>query len=116
MRWLFFIKSMAAIIAAFALLGWSVKTAGGGGPVLKARTQLTGSALSWAWVAGINIAIAGKTTLALNMVSPSPLNQCHTDIQPDLTRYAHKTSDAYWQMLFVPLVYWSFSFIGIGKL
>jgi cytosine/uracil/thiamine/allantoin permease len=59
---------MAAIIAAFALLGWSVKNAGGGGPVLKAKTQLTGSALSWAWVGGINIAIAGKTTLALNMV------------------------------------------------
>jgi len=37
------------------------------------------------------------------------------DTQPDLTRYAHKTSDSYWQMLFVPLVYWSFSFIGIGK-
>ena len=109
---------MAAVIAAFALLGWSVKTAGGGGPVLKARTQLTGSALSWAWVGGINIAIAGKTTLALNMVRLSLLSllDCNTDIQPDLTRYAHKTSDAYWQMLFVPLVYWSFSFIGIGKL
>jgi NCS1 family nucleobase:cation symporter-1 len=71
MRWLFFIKSMAAVIAAFALLGWSVKNAGGGGPVLKAKTQLTGSALSWAWVGGINIAIAGKTTLALNMVGLS---------------------------------------------
>lgn len=69
MRWLFFIKSMAAVIAAFALLGWSVKTAGGGGPVLAGRTKLSGSNLSWAWVAGINIAIAGKTTLALNMVS-----------------------------------------------
>jgi NCS1 family nucleobase:cation symporter-1 len=60
---------MAAVIAAFALLGWSVKNAGGGGPVLAGRTKLSGSALSWAWVAGINIAIAGKTTLALNMVS-----------------------------------------------
>jgi NCS1 family nucleobase:cation symporter-1 len=71
MRWLFFIKSMAAIIAAFALLGWSVKTAGGGGPVLAGKTKLSGAALSWAWVGGINIAIAGKTTLALNMVCPS---------------------------------------------
>lgn len=33
--------------------------------------------------------------------------------QPDLTRYAHRTSDAYWQMLFIPLVYWIFSFVGI---
>jgi NCS1 family nucleobase:cation symporter-1 len=69
MRWLFFIKSMAAIVAAFALLGWSVKTAGGGGPVLSGRSTLSGSARSWAWVGGINIAIAGKTTLALNMVN-----------------------------------------------
>ncbi|VDC00106.1 unnamed protein product [Peniophora sp. CBMAI 1063] len=30
-----------------------------------------------------------------------------------LTRYAHKTSDAYWQLLFAPIVYLSFSFIGI---
>jgi len=72
---------MAAIIAAFALLGWSVKNAGGGGPVLKAKTQLTGSALSWAWVGGINIAIAGKTTLALNMVGPPFLSFFITEKQ-----------------------------------
>lgn len=99
MRWLFFVKSIAAIIAAFAMLGWAVNTAGGAGPVFQRQTELSGSQLSWAWVAGINIAIAGKTTLALNM--------------PDLTRYARRTDVSYWQMLFIPLVYWTFSFIGI---
>jgi NCS1 family nucleobase:cation symporter-1 len=69
MRWLFFIKSIAAVIAAFALLGWSVKTAGGGGPIFAQKSRLSGSAKSWAWVSGINIAISGKTTLALNIVS-----------------------------------------------
>ncbi|VDC03209.1 unnamed protein product [Peniophora sp. CBMAI 1063] len=99
MRWLFFVKSIAAVIAAFALLGWTVHKAGGGGPVFAQHSKLSGSTKSWAWVAAVNIAISGKTTLAINI--------------PDLTRYAHKTSDAYWQLLFIPLVYFSFSFIGI---
>ncbi|CAD6587251.1 MAG: hypothetical protein TREMPRED_004705 [Tremellales sp. Tagirdzhanova-0007] len=99
MRWLFFIKSVIAVIAACAMLGWAVHTAGGGGPVFTKHAKLRGSEKSWAWIAGINIAISGKTTLAINM--------------PDLTRYAHKPSDSYWQMLFIPLVYFTFSFIGI---
>lgn len=69
MRWLFFVKSLFAIIAAFATLGWAVKHAGGGGPIFQQRTALTGSTRSWAWLAGINIAISGKTTLAINIVS-----------------------------------------------
>jgi NCS1 family nucleobase:cation symporter-1 len=99
MKLLFFIKSILAIVAAFALLGWSVKTAGGAGPIFSQRSTLSGSAKSWAWVYGLNIAIAGKTTLALNM--------------PDLTRYSRRASDTYWQMLFIPLVYFTFSLIGI---
>ncbi len=31
MRWLFFVKSIVAVVAAFAILGWAVHTAGGGG-------------------------------------------------------------------------------------
>ncbi|WVQ86183.1 hypothetical protein IAT38_008351 [Cryptococcus sp. DSM 104549] len=99
MRWLFFVKSMMAIVAAFATLGWAVKQAGGGGPIFEKHTALTGASRSWAWLMGVNVAISGKTTLALNI--------------PDLTRYARKTSDSYWQMLFIPVVYFTFSFIGI---
>lgn len=73
MRWLFFVKSIFAIIAAFATLGWAVKQAGGGGPIFQQHTALTGSARSWAWLAGINIAISGKTTLAINIVSLTAL-------------------------------------------
>ena len=71
MRWLFFVKSMAAIVAAFALLGWAVNQAGGGGPVFSAKSKLSGSEKSWAYLAGLNIAISGKTTLAINIVSCS---------------------------------------------
>lgn len=99
MRWLFFVKSIFAVMAAFALLGWSVHSGGGGGPVFHEHAKVQGAAKSWAWVAGINIAISGKTTLAINM--------------PDLTRYAHKPSDAYWQLIWLPIVYFVFSFIGI---
>jgi NCS1 family nucleobase:cation symporter-1 len=69
MRWLFFIKSIFAVVAAFATLGWAVKTAGGAGPIFSKPPTATGYNLSWAWVSGINVAIAGKTTLAINMVS-----------------------------------------------
>ncbi|KAK7757439.1 hypothetical protein SLS62_000454 [Diatrype stigma] len=98
MRWLFFVKSVCVIAAAFGLLGWAVH-AGGPGPVFSQTSQLQGAAKGWAYLSGINIAISGKTTLAINM--------------PDLTRYAKRPSAAYWQMLSIPLVYWVFSFIGI---
>ncbi|KAI0470519.1 allantoin permease [Xylariaceae sp. FL0804] len=98
MRWLFLLKSLFAVAAAFAMLGWAVKV-GGSGPVFAQTSKLSGSSKSWAYVAGVNIAISGKTTLAINM--------------SDLTRYAKHPSAAYWQFLFIPLVYWLFSFIGI---
>ena len=72
MRWLFFIKSVVAVIAAFALLGWAVHT-GGAGPVFAQKAKISGSTKSWAWVMGINVAISGKTTLALNIVSNFPI-------------------------------------------
>ena len=80
-------------------------------------SKLQGNAKSWAWLAAVNIAISGKTTLAINIVSvfyyTSDRELTLVLRKPDLTRYAHKTSDASWQLLFIPLVYWIFSFIGI---
>lgn len=67
MRWLFFVKSIFAIVAAFAMLGWAVNT-GGAGPIFSQPSSLSGSAKSWAWVYSINVAVSGKTTLALNIV------------------------------------------------
>ncbi|KAJ9157648.1 allantoin permease [Pleurostoma richardsiae] len=98
MRWLFFIKSVCAVVAAFAMLGWAVHT-GGTGPVFAQKATVSGSAKSWAWVMGINVAVSGKTTLALNI--------------SDMSRYGRNATVTYWQMLFIPVVYWVFSFIGI---
>ncbi|KAK2602958.1 hypothetical protein N8I77_009452 [Diaporthe amygdali] len=98
MKWLFFVKSICAGVAAFAMLGWAVKT-GGVGPVFSQPARVVGNAKSWAWVMSINVAVSGKTTLALNI--------------SDLTRYGNKPSVAYWQLLFIPVVYWAFSFMGI---
>lgn len=72
MRWLFFVKSICAIVAAFAMLGWAVKT-GGANPIFSQPSSLSGSAKSWAWMYSINVAVSGKTTLALNIVSPLPI-------------------------------------------
>ncbi|OAA54362.1 ncs1 allantoate transporter [Niveomyces insectorum RCEF 264] len=98
LRYLFLIKSIFAMVAAFALLGWAIHT-GGSGPIFSQPSTIHGSTKSWAWVMGINVAVSSKTTLALNI--------------SDLTRYGRKPSVSYWQFLFVPLVYWVFAFIGI---
>lgn len=99
MRWLFFVKSVCVVAAAFALLGWAVRRTGGAGPIFSQTSKLQGAPKAWAYLSGVNVAISGKTTLALNM--------------PDLMRYAERPSAAYWQMLFIPAVYWVFSFVGI---
>lgn len=68
MKWLFLTKSVCAVIAAFSMLGWAVKT-GGVGPIFSQPPSVSGNAKSWAWVMSINVAVSGKTTLALNIAS-----------------------------------------------
>lgn len=85
-------------------------------------------------VYGMNVAIAGKTTLAISEHSPLyfyyslhyfPYFLYHpflfyyiliflfsTDM-PDLSRYAKRPSDQYWQLLIIPVIYTLFSLIGI---
>lgn len=103
MRPLFLIKPLCVVTATFALLDWAVHAAGGAGPVFAQSTDALAGAGSqkkaWAYVAGVNVAISDKTTLALNM--------------PDLTRYARKSSAAYLQLLFIPVTYFVLSFVDI---
>lgn len=75
MKWLFFVKSICAVAAAFAMLGWAVKT-GGVGPVFSQPARVVGNAKSWAWVMSINVAVSGKTTLALNIVGWKSFTTC----------------------------------------
>ncbi|RYP53583.1 hypothetical protein DL768_001447 [Monosporascus sp. mg162] len=75
MRWLFFIKSICVIVAAFALLGWAMWI-GGPGPNFSQPSKLKGRVKSWGHLSAINVAVSDKTTLVINM--------------PDLTRYAKR--------------------------
>lgn len=68
MKWLFLVKSVCAVLAAFAMLGWAVNT-GGVGPIFSQPASVSGNAKAWAWVMSINVAVSGKTTLALNIAS-----------------------------------------------
>ncbi|KAL7417227.1 allantoin permease [Mrakia frigida] len=99
MRYLFMFKSFIVIIAAFAMLGWSIKKAGGSGPIFATASSLTGTKKAWAWVSILNAAISGKTTLAIN--------------NPDLSRYARRVNDQYWQVLFITVTYGCLSLVGI---
>lgn len=83
MKWLFLIKSVCAVIAAFAMLGWAVKT-GGTGPIFSQPARVSGNAKIWAWVMSINVAVSGKTTLALNIVSLTS-SKVSTDLLEILT-------------------------------
>lgn len=67
LRYLFMVKSTLAVIAAFALLGWAVHR-GGSGPVFSKKATVSGAKKSWAYLAGINVVVSSRTTLALNIV------------------------------------------------
>lgn len=98
LRYLFMVKSLCAIVAAFSLLGWVVHK-GGAGPIFNQTATVSGSTKSWTYLAGINVVVSSRTTLALNI--------------SDLTRYGTKPSVTYWQALYIPIIYWIFSFMGI---
>ncbi|EPE02809.1 cytosine-purine permease [Ophiostoma piceae UAMH 11346] len=93
LRYLFMVKSFCAIVAAFSLLGWVVHK-GGAGPIFSQTAKVSGTAKSWTYLAGINVVVSIRTTLAL-------------------TLYGCKPSVTYWQALYIPIIYWIFSFMGI---
>ncbi|KAF8920171.1 NCS1 nucleoside transporter family [Mucidula mucida] len=87
MRYLFLIKSVVMAIATFALLGWSVRSAGGGGPIFSQKATIFGSTRSWAWMYCINAAMSSKTTLAASI--------------SDFSRYSRSPKDQYWQIVII---------------
>ncbi|KAF9046810.1 cytosine-purine permease [Hymenopellis radicata] len=99
MRYLFIIKSVVMAIATFALLGWSVRSAGGGGPIFSQKATISGSTRSWAWMYCINAAMSSKTTLAASIA--------------DFARYSRSPKDQYWQIILIPVCYTLWSVFGI---
>ncbi|KAK2751551.1 hypothetical protein FQN55_000272 [Onygenales sp. PD_40] len=99
-RHLFTVKSYYAPIAGIVFLAWSVKRAGGIGPIVKQKNTVHGSELGWAVVKGVMSAIANFATLIVNSL--------------DFSRVARKPRDTLWsQLLTIPIGFAITSFIGI---
>ncbi|KAF8457406.1 permease for cytosine/purines, uracil, thiamine, allantoin-domain-containing protein [Terfezia claveryi] len=99
-RHLFTVKAYVVPIAGFAFFGWSIRRAGGLGPIVKQKHTAEGSDLAWAFVSGVMSSIANFSTLIVN--------------DPDFSRFAIKPKDAFWsQLITIPTGFAFTSFIGI---
>uniref|UniRef100_A0A060T337 ARAD1A06402p n=1 Tax=Blastobotrys adeninivorans TaxID=409370 RepID=A0A060T337_BLAAD len=99
-RHLFTIKSYLSPIAGIGFLIWTIKKAGGIGPVVHQPAALHGSELGWAFVQSTMNCIANFAALIMN--------------DPDFSRFAKRPSAATWsQLLTIPFAFAITSFIGI---
>lgn len=99
-RHLFTFKGILVPFAGFGFLIWTVKRAGGAGPVMHQPNKVHGSQFGWAFVGCIMNSLANFSTLIVNA--------------PDFTRFATKRSSALWsQLLTIPLGFAITSFIGV---
>ncbi|KAK9350540.1 permease for cytosine/purines, uracil, thiamine, allantoin-domain-containing protein [Lipomyces doorenjongii] len=99
-KWLFLLKSITTPIVAFAIMGWTIKEAGlGQTSLFKQGNTLSGTALAWAFMSGLNSNIGGGTTLMVNA--------------PDYSRYARRRSDTYVTAVAIPLTATVMTFIGV---
>lgn len=100
LRHLFTVKAYVAPAAAVALLIWTVKRAGGIGPVVRQDAKIEGSELAWEFIKATMTCIANFAALIMN--------------DPDFTRFAKKPQVAMWpQMITIPLSFAITSLIGI---
>ncbi|KAL7266464.1 uracil permease [Rhizina undulata] len=99
-RHLFTVKAYVVPVAGLAFFGWSIKKAGGLGPVISQPNTIHGSSLAWGIISGIMTSIANFSTLIVN--------------DPDFSRFATKPQDAFWsQLIAIPVSFTITSFIGI---
>lgn len=99
-RHLFTIKSYLSPIAGIGFLIWTIKKAGGIGPVVHQPPSIHGSELGWAFVQSTMNCIANFAALIMN--------------DPDFSRFAKRPSAATWsQLLTIPFAFAITSFIGI---
>ncbi|KKZ68318.1 NCS1 family nucleobase:cation symporter-1 [[Emmonsia] crescens] len=99
-RHLFTVKSYYAPIAGIVFLAWSIRRAGGLGPIVDQQHTVQGSKLAWAVIKGVMSAIANFATLIVNSL--------------DFSRVARKPKDALYSQLFtIPISFAITSFIGI---
>ncbi|KAJ7247733.1 NCS1 nucleoside transporter family [Mycena rebaudengoi] len=94
LRHLFMFKVIVMPIFGLALLGWAVRRAHGFGPLFAQKMDVHGSSVAFIFISGVSSAIAGETTLALNIC--------------DFTRYAKSPRVVVWATIFslsIPLTF-----------
>jgi len=97
---LFTVKAYFVPAAGISFFIWAIVRAHGIGPIVKQKSMLHGSTLTWAVIKGIMSAIANFATLIVN--------------DPDFARFARRPRDALWsQLLTIPIGFAITSFIGI---
>lgn len=99
-RHLFTIKAYLIPIAGIGFLIWTIKKAGGIGPVVHQPRTVHGSEFSWAFIKSMMNCIANFATLIIN--------------DPDFTRFAKTRKSSIWsQLITIPMGFSLTSFIGI---
>lgn len=99
-RHLFTLKAIVSPACGIALLIWTIKCAGGIGPVVHQKTTLTGSAHAWAFINSTMNALANFATLVVNA--------------PDFSRLAKTRRSSSWtQAISIPLSFALTAIIGI---
>ncbi|KAI1324650.1 permease for cytosine/purines, uracil, thiamine, allantoin-domain-containing protein [Xylariaceae sp. FL0255] len=96
---LFWIKLFAAPTAALAILGWSVRQAGGGGDIFREKASVSGSDYAWLWLTCTSSVTGNWSTLAVNI--------------PDFTRYSRNPRGQYIQLPAMPIVFTILGTVGI---
>ncbi len=99
LRPIFWVKLVAAPIAAIATMGWCIHKAGGGGDIFKLRAELTGSVYAWKWLSCMTSVTGSWATLACNI--------------PDFTRYARSANGQFVQLPFLPIIFTVCGVLGI---
>lgn len=66
-RWLFFAKSIIVPPTWIALLIWAMVKVPPNSGLLSQKANLSGSALSWAWLGALNSALGSYSTLGVNI-------------------------------------------------
>ncbi|EJU01806.1 cytosine-purine permease [Dacryopinax primogenitus] len=98
-RWLFAVKSVAVTAAGVSMMVWAFVETGGAGAIIAQPARVSGSALAWTWLGGLNSVIGNYATLSVNI--------------PDFTRLAKHPRHQYVQLLIIPLAFTFIAFQGL---
>ncbi|KAJ5682256.1 uracil permease [Penicillium macrosclerotiorum] len=101
LRWLFLIKAVVVPTAWVAMLIWAFVSTAGAGDLFSQKSELTGSAYSWAMMSSLTSVIGNYATLSVN--------------QADFSRYS--CVNPRWHILYVvllPIIFTFIAFIGIA--